>query len=77
MGFAPLVFANSLAVNKIAATIEYEIPTGTEHGIVKRVCLNAGYNPHEFGGHSLRAGLATQATANGVPERLIMRQTRH
>jgi len=46
-------------------------------GIVKRACLNAGYNAHEFAGHSLRAGLATQAAANGVPERLIMRQTRH
>jgi len=45
--------------------------------IVKRACRTAGYNAKEFAGHSLRAGLATQAAANGVPERLIMRQTRH
>jgi integrase len=44
--------------------------------IVKRACRTAGYNAKELG-HSLRAGLATQAAANGVPERLIMRQTRH
>jgi hypothetical protein len=44
--------------------------------IVKRACRTAGYNAKEFAGHSLRAGLATQAAANGVPERLIMRQTR-
>ncbi len=45
--------------------------------IVKRACRTVSYNAKEFAGHSLRAGLATQAAANGVPERLIMRQTRH
>ncbi len=45
--------------------------------IVKRACRTAGYNATEFAGHSLRAGLASQAAAIGVPERLIMRQTRH
>jgi integrase len=45
--------------------------------MVKRACRAAGYSAKEFAGHSLRAGLATQAAANGVPERLIMRQTRH
>ena len=45
-------------------------------GIVKRTCTAAGYNPVQFAGHSLRAGLATQA-ANGVSERIIMRQTQH
>jgi len=37
----------------------------------------AGYDVNEFAGHSLRASLATQAAANGVSERLIMKQTRH
>ena len=45
--------------------------------MVKRACRAAGHNAKEFAGHSLRAGLATQTAANGVPERLIMRQTRH
>ena len=44
---------------------------------MKSACRAAGYNPGQFAGHSLRAGLATQAAANGVSERLIMRQTRH
>jgi integrase len=31
----------------------------------------------QFGGHSLRAGLATAAAAAGVSERAIMNQTGH
>jgi integrase len=46
-------------------------------GIVKRAAKAGGYNVEEFAGHSLPAGLATQAAANGVSERLIMKQTRH
>jgi integrase len=37
--------------------------------IVKRACRTAGYNAKEFAGHSLRAGLATQAATNGVSAR--------
>ncbi|MBC7545211.1 MAG: tyrosine-type recombinase/integrase [Candidatus Sericytochromatia bacterium] len=45
--------------------------------IVKRTALMAGLDPAAFAGHSLRAGLATQAAINGVSDRAIMKQTRH
>jgi hypothetical protein len=44
--------------------------------IVKRRAAAVGLDASDFAGHSLRAGLAT-AAANGVEERIIMRQTRH
>lgn len=45
--------------------------------IVKRTARAAGLNPAVFSGHSLRAGFATQAAANGAPERTIAAQTGH
>ncbi len=45
--------------------------------IIKRRAAAIGLDPATFAGHSLRAGLATAAAANGVEERVIMRQTRH
>ena len=44
--------------------------------IVKRAAKRAGLDPKVFGGHSLRAGLATQAAMSGKPDRVIMRQGR-
>jgi site-specific recombinase XerD len=45
--------------------------------IVKRALLAAGREAEAFAGHSLRAGLATQAALNGVNERSIQEQTGH
>jgi integrase len=45
--------------------------------VVKRYSAAAGFDSANYSGHSLRAGLVTQATLNGVPEGAIMRQTRH
>lgn len=45
--------------------------------IVKRTAKAAGYDPALFAGHSLRAGLITSAAEADVPERDIMRQSRH
>lgn len=45
--------------------------------VVKRYAEAVGLDPALFGGHSLRAGLATQAAKAGKAERAIMRQTRH
>ena len=45
--------------------------------VVKRCAQAAGFDPADFGGHSLRAGLATSAAAAGVSERAIMNQTGH
>lgn len=45
--------------------------------VVKRTARAAGLDPTLFAGHSLRAGLITSAAAADVPERDIMRQSRH
>ena len=45
--------------------------------VVKRWVEKLGHNPAVFGGHSLRAGLATSAAAAGKSERAIMNQTGH
>jgi site-specific recombinase XerD len=45
--------------------------------IVKRVVEAAGLDPDLYGGHSLRAGLCTEAFRNGARELDIMRQTGH
>lgn len=45
--------------------------------VVKRLTAAIGLDPAEYGGHSLRAGLATAAAAAGRAERDIMRQTGH
>jgi site-specific recombinase XerD len=44
---------------------------------VKAAAKRAGLDPSRYGGHSLRAGLATSAAAAGVSERSIMAQTGH
>lgn len=45
--------------------------------MVKAAVARAGYDPEVFGGHSLRAGFATSAGRQNVPERVIMLQTGH
>ena len=45
--------------------------------VVKRCAERLGLDEREFGGHSLRAGLATSAAAAGKSERAIMNQTGH
>ncbi len=45
--------------------------------VVQEAVAGVGLDPAEFGGHSLRAGLATSAAAHGVEERKIMDQTGH
>lgn len=44
--------------------------------LVKRYAARAGLDPADFGGHSLRAGFATQAALGGAGDREIMRQGR-
>lgn len=45
--------------------------------IVKAAAKRAGFNPRDFGAHSLRAGFATSAAEVEAEERDIMRVTRH
>jgi len=44
---------------------------------VKRAAGRGGLEAMEYAGHSLRAGLATQAAMNGASELAIMKQTGH
>jgi site-specific recombinase XerD len=45
--------------------------------VVKRYARAAGMDERKYAGHSLRAGLVTQAAINQVPELTIMKTTRH
>jgi len=45
--------------------------------VLKKRAAQAGLEPAQLAGHSLRAGLATAAAAAGVSERVIMAQTGH
>jgi integrase len=45
------------------------------HG--KRTLKAAGRSPRDYSGHSLRAGLVTQAAMSGVSERKIQEQSGH
>lgn len=45
--------------------------------IVQRALRRAGFEVEKYGGHSLRAGFATQAAKNGATAFDIMRQTGH
>lgn len=45
--------------------------------VIKRSAALAGLDQNQFSGHSLRAGLATAAAANGATESVIMAQTGH
>jgi integrase len=45
--------------------------------VVKRAAARAGLDPDLYSGHSLRAGFATTAAANGASERAIANQTGH
>ncbi len=45
--------------------------------LIQKLAAKAGLDPKQFGGHSLRSGLATTAASSGASERSIMKQTRH
>jgi integrase len=45
--------------------------------MIKRRAEEAGLDPNLYSGHSLRAGFATTAAANGATERAIANQTGH
>ena len=45
--------------------------------IVKRSAAAAGFDPDQYSGHSLRAGLATAAAGAGAPTYAIRKQTGH
>jgi integrase len=55
----------------------HALQPGAVAEIVKQAVEAVGFDPSEFAGHSLRAGLATSAAQNGANEITIMATTRH
>lgn len=64
-------------VNRHGSVLEGRLSGEGVAIVVKRYLEKAGYDPAQFAGHSLRAGLATSAAAAGKSERAIMNQTGH
>lgn len=65
------------AVSRYGRVLEKRLSGEAVGLVVKRWVRSLGYNPSEFGAHSLRAGLATSAAIAGKSESAIMRQTGH
>src|SRR4051812_2482043 len=64
-------------MNRHGGVLEKRLSAEAVSLVVKRSVAKLGYDPARFGGHSLRAGLATAAAAAGKSERAIMNQTGH
>lgn len=64
------------AVNRHGHLAEAAMSGRAVAEVVKRYAARAGLDPALFGGHSLRAGFATQAALGGAADREIMRQGR-
>lgn len=65
------------AVNKHGHVSDTRLSDRAVADIVKRTLKAAGKSPRRFAGHSLRAGLITQAAMAGVSERAIQDQSGH
>lgn len=65
------------AVNKGGHVQSDRLNDRTVARVVQRSAEAAGFDAEQFAGHSLRAGLVTQAAINGVSDRTIMKQSRH
>lgn len=66
-----------LRVNRHGQLLPHRLSGAAVALVLKRYAAAAGYDPQEFAGHSLRAGLATAAAIAGKSERAIMNQTGH
>lgn len=65
------------SVNKHGQVMEGRLSDRAVAEVVKRSLAAAGKNPSRYAGHSLRAGLITQAAMSGVSERAIQDQSGH
>jgi integrase len=65
------------SVNKHGRVLEQRLSGKSVAEVVKRSLLGAGKSARRFAGHSLRAGLITQAAIAGVSERAIQDQSGH
>jgi integrase len=65
------------AIGRLGAVSEQPLHADSVAYLVKRAAGRAGLETVDYAGHSLRAGLATQAAMNGASELAIMKQTGH
>jgi site-specific recombinase XerD len=65
------------SMNKHGRVLEQRLSGKSVAEVVKRSLLAAGKSARRFAGHSLRAGLITQAAMAGVSERAIQNQSGH
>ncbi len=65
------------SVNRHGHVAERALSPRSIAKILKRAAMRAGINPASIAGHSLRAGMVTQAAINGVAEREIAKTTGH
>ena len=65
------------AVDRFARVSGHALHADSVAYLVKRAAKRAGLETSEYAGHSLRAGMATQAAMNGASELAIMKQTGH
>lgn len=65
------------SVNKHGHVMDRRLSDRAVAEVVKRSLLKAGKSARRFAGHSLRAGLITQAAMAGVSERAIQDQSGH
>lgn len=65
------------SVNKHGHVMGRRLSCKAVADVVKRSLVAAGKNARRFAGHSLRAGLITQAAMAGVSERAIQEQSGH
>lgn len=55
----------------------FECGDRTISNVIKRACVSVGLDPAEFGGHSLRRGMITEARRAGVQNSDVMAQSGH
>lgn len=65
------------SVNRHGQVAEHALSPRSVSKILKRAAMRAGIDSASIAGHSLRAGMVTQAAINGVEERDIAKTTGH
>jgi site-specific recombinase XerD len=65
------------AVNKTDIPTNNRLSAIDVARIIKKLLLNTGIDPTNFAGHSLRSGFITTAAKHSVPDRIIMKHSRH
>jgi site-specific recombinase XerD len=65
------------SVNRHGQVAEHALSPRSVAKILKRAAARAGINATSIAGHSLRAGMVTQAAINGAEEREIAKTTGH